>query len=73
MWKGDGLTSGDRLNRLENYLLLGLLLVMLLQSVLLLVRQSVNQDVFSLSCLPQFQQCNLIFYYFFLISDLRKG
>ena len=49
MWKGGDLTSRDRLNRSENYLLLGFLLVMPSQSVLLLVRQSVFQSNLSLS------------------------
>ena len=38
MWKGGGLTSRDRLNSSENYLLLGFLLAMPSQTVLLLVR-----------------------------------
>ena len=38
MWKGGGLTSCDRLNSSENYLLLGFLLAMPSQTVLLLVR-----------------------------------
>ena len=38
MWKGGGLTSRDRLNSSENYLLLGFLLAIQSQSVLLLVR-----------------------------------
>ena len=42
MWKGGGLTSRDRLNRSENYLLLGFLLAMPSQTLLLLVRQSVT-------------------------------
>ena len=42
MWKGGGLTSRDRLNSSENYLLLGFLLATPSQTVLLLVRQSVN-------------------------------
>ena len=42
-----GLTSRDRLNRSENYLLLGFLLVM--QSVLLEVRQSATHDNCSVS------------------------
>ena len=42
MWKGGGLTSRDRLNSSENYLLLGFLLAMPSQTVLLLVRQSVT-------------------------------
>ena len=42
MWKGGGLTSRDRLNSSENYLLLGILLAVPSQTVLLLVRQSVT-------------------------------
>ena len=42
MWKGGGLTSRDRLNSSENYLLLGFLLAMPSQTVLLLVRQSLT-------------------------------
>ena len=42
MRKGGGLTSRDRLNSSENYLLLGFLLAMQSQTVLLLVRQSVT-------------------------------
>ena len=38
MGKGGGLTSRDRLNSSENYLLLGFLLAMPSQTVLLLVR-----------------------------------
>ena len=44
MWKGEGLSSRDRLNRSENYLPLGFLLVMTSQSVHLLFRQSVTLD-----------------------------
>ena len=40
MWKGGGLTSRDRANSSENYLLLGFLLVKPSQAVLLLVKQS---------------------------------
>ena len=40
MWKGWGLTSSDRLNSSENYLLLGFLLAMPSQTDLLLVRKS---------------------------------
>ena len=47
--KGGGLTSRDRPNRSENYLLLGFLLVMPSQSVLLLVGQSATQDKCSIS------------------------
>ena len=46
MWKGGGLTSRDRLNSSENYLLLGFLLAKSSQTVLLLVRQSVTYDNF---------------------------
>ena len=42
MWKGGGLTSCDRLNSSENYLLLGFLLAMPSQTVLLLVRKSLT-------------------------------
>ena len=42
MWKGGDITSRDRLNSSENYLLLGFLLAMQLQTVLLLVKQSVT-------------------------------
>ena len=42
MWKGGGLTSRDRLNSSENYLLLGFLLAMSSQTVLLLFRQSLT-------------------------------
>ena len=45
-WKGGGLTSRDRLNRSENYVLLGFLLVIPSQSVVLLVSHSVTQDNF---------------------------
>ena len=38
MWKGGGLTSCDRLNSSENYLLLGFLLAMPSQTVLLLAK-----------------------------------
>ena len=44
-----GLTSRDRLNRSENYLLLGFLLVRPSQFVLYLVKQSVTQDNGSIS------------------------
>ena len=47
--KEGGPTSCDKLNRSENYLLLGFLLGMPSQSVLLLVRQSVTQDNCSIS------------------------
>ena len=40
--RGGGLTSRDRPDSLENYLLLGFLLAMQSQTVLLLVRQSVT-------------------------------
>ena len=40
--RGGGLTSQDRLNSSENYLLLGFLLAIQSQTVLLLVRQSVT-------------------------------
>ena len=49
IWKGGGLTSHDRPNRLENYLLLGLLVGQPSQSVLRLVSQSVMQDDCSIS------------------------
>ena len=49
MWKGGGLTSRDRLNSSENYLLLGFILAMQSQTVLLLVRQSVTLDNCSIS------------------------
>ena len=49
MWNGGGLTSRDSLNRSENYLLLGFLLVMPSQSVLLLVSHSVTEDNSSIS------------------------
>ena len=52
MWKGGGLTSRDRLNSSENYLLLGCLLAMQSQTVLLLVRQSVTLDNYSISQSP---------------------
>ena len=42
----ESLTYRDRLNSSENYLQLGFLLVMPLQPVLLLVRQSLIQDNF---------------------------
>ena len=49
MWKGGGLTSRDRLDSSENYLLLGFLLVRLSQTVLLLVRQPITQNNCSIS------------------------
>ena len=49
MWKGGGLTSRDRLNSSENYLLLGFLLAMPSQTVLLLVRQPITQNNCSIS------------------------
>ena len=49
MWKGGGLTSRDRLDSSENYLLLGFLLVRLSQTVLLLVRQPITQNYCSIS------------------------
>ena len=49
MWKGGGLTSRDRLNSSENYLLLGFLLVRPSQTFLLLVRQPTTQDNCSIS------------------------
>ena len=49
MWKGGGLTSRDRLDSSENYLLLGFLLVRLSQNVLLLVRQPITQNNCSIS------------------------
>ena len=42
--KAGEFTSSERLNRSENYLLLGFLLIMPSQSVLLFARQSVTQD-----------------------------
>ena len=47
--KEGGPTSCVKLNRSENYLLLGFLLVLPLQSVLLLVRQTVTQGNSSIS------------------------
>ena len=47
--KGGGLTSRDRLDSSENYLLLGFLLVRLSQTVLLLVRQPITQNNCSIS------------------------
>ena len=44
-----GLTSRDMLNSSENYLLLGFLLVRLVQTFLLLVRQPITQDNCSIS------------------------
>ena len=49
MWKGGGLTSRDRLDSSENYLLLGFLLVRLSQTVLLLVRQPITHNNCSIS------------------------
>ena len=49
MQKGGGLTSRDRLNSSENYLLLGFLLVRPVQTFLLLVRQPITQDNCSIS------------------------
>ena len=49
MWKGGGLTSRDRLDSSENYLLLGFLLVRLSQTALLLVRQPITQNNCSIS------------------------
>ena len=49
MWKGGGLTSCDRLDSSENYLILGFLLVRLSQTVLLLVRQPITQNNCSIS------------------------
>ena len=47
--KGGGLTSRDRPNSSENYMLLGFLLAIPSQQVLLLVRQSVTKDNCSIS------------------------
>ncbi len=44
-----GLTSRDRLDSSENYLLLGFQLVRLFQTVLLLVRQQITQNICSIS------------------------
>ena len=49
MWKGGGLTSRDRLDSSENYLLLGFLLARPSQTFLLLVRQPTTQDNCSIS------------------------
>ena len=50
MWKGGGgLTSRDRLDSSENYILLGFLLVRPVQTFLLLVRQPITQDNCSIS------------------------
>ena len=49
MWKGGGLTSRDRPNSSENYLLLGFLLVRPVQIFLLLVREPITQDNCSIS------------------------
>ena len=52
MWKGGGLTSRDRLDNSENYMVLGFLLVRLSQTVLLLVSGSLSLRIIVLSQFP---------------------